>query len=126
MSSRYRGTRITPCEPMPRRSAHTRTLATSAACSPLMPAAAKMSATQRSSLIGLMAGSSCLSLLREVLLQPVVQQVEHALVALAPEEVIDAGDQVQLGRLAGVAEQLDRLLGRRDGVLRRVDEEQRS
>src|SRR5258708_27660997 len=113
--------RITPWLPMPRSSAHTSTSATVRALSSTMPARTKMSPTSARRRSGVIAHSSD----GEVLRQPVAHQVEDDRVALAHQEVVDARDEVQVRRLSGVLEKIDRLLGRRDRVLRRMHEEER-
>ena len=63
---------------------------------------------------------------REIVAEPVAQQVPHAGVALAEHEMVGVAEQVQLGRLAGALEQLDRLLGRRHRIVRRMQQQQRA
>ena len=63
---------------------------------------------------------------REILLQPVVDHAAHAGVALREHEMIGLGEQVQIARLAGALEHLDRLLGRRHRIDRRVQQQDRA
>jgi hypothetical protein len=44
----------------------------------------------------------------------------HARIAFREHEMVGVGEQMHLGRLAGVSEQLDRLLDRRDVIVRTV------
>src|SRR5215475_2879427 len=62
---------------------------------------------------------------RKVLAQPIAHNAPHPGVVLPEQEVVDLAEQMQLGGLLGVLEQLDRLLGRGDGIVRRMDQEQR-
>src|SRR5262249_20367806 len=48
----------------------------------------------------------------EIVAQPVPHHAPDPRIVLAEQEVVDLAEQVQLGRLAGALEQLDRLLGR--------------
>src|SRR5690242_21871793 len=113
---------MTPCVSTPRRFAHTRTSATVAASTEGMPAREKISLAKwvsasevatdgRSARDGfvLMPESD---LCREVFVEPVAHEVHDQGVALGEHEMIDVGDEVQVGRLSRAGEQLDRLLGR--------------
>src|SRR5512139_2862419 len=55
-----------------------------------------------------------LSQRREIVAEPAPQQIPDADIALAEHEMVGIADEVQLGRLAGALEQLDRLFGGRD------------
>src|SRR5882724_690766 len=61
----------------------------------------------------------------EILGKPVLDHAVHPRVAFREHEVIGVGKQMYLGRLAGMSEQLDRLIDRRDVIVGAVQEEQR-
>src|SRR4051812_5669258 len=140
MNLTYCGTRITPCDPMPRWSAQTRTSAVSVACASLIPRFSKMLRTTSRKCAGAMfmhqkqnmdprlRGDDESSAFpgRKVKCQPIPQQVDHDRVALGEHEVIDARDEVQVGRLSGAREEVHRLLGRRHGVRGGMQEQQRA
>ena len=83
-----------------RRSAQTSTFATVRACSSGSPSAAKIFDAHRSrrSAEKRATSSSC----REIALEPVAHHGLHHRVVVAEEEVVDLGEEVQVGRLAGV------------------------
>src|SRR5690242_4623411 len=62
---------------------------------------------------------------RKVLAKPIAHNAPHPGVVLPEQEVVDLAEQMQLGRLVGMLEQLDRLLGRGNGIIRRMDQQQR-
>src|SRR5882672_1744824 len=114
--------RVTPCVSTPRRFAQTRTSATTAASGLGSPARAKTSVAKRVSAAALTDPGVVLmgsGRGRKVLVQPVAHQVYHQRIAFGEHEVVDVGDQVEVGGLAGPGEQLDRLLGGRHRVARR-------
>ena len=57
---------------------------------------------------------------REVSVEPVAHEAHDERILFREHEVVDAGDQVQVSGLARAHEQVDRLLGRGDGVVRGV------
>src|SRR5262249_52952221 len=61
---------------------------------------------------------------REIVGEPAAQQIPDAGIAFAEHEMIGIADEVQLSRLSGALEQLDRLLGRRDRIVGGVEEQQ--
>src|SRR5690242_6384484 len=126
---------MTPCVSIPRRFAHTRTSATVAASTCGIPARAKMSVAKRPSASEVASGAWAArdgvmlmprsGICREVLVEPVANEIHDQGIALGEHEMIDVGDQVEVGRLSRALEQLDRLLCRSHRVARRVQEEQR-
>src|SRR5438309_2153269 len=60
----------------------------------------------------------------EIFGEPVLDYAVHSRVAFREHEVIRIGEEMQLGRLTGMAEQLDRLIDRRDVIVGAVQEEQ--
>src|SRR5262249_10288670 len=63
---------------------------------------------------------------RKIAIEPAAQEIPDARVALAEHEMIGAADEMQLGRLPGALEQLDRLLGGGDGIVGGMQQEQRT
>src|SRR6185436_20070142 len=63
---------------------------------------------------------------RKVFFEPVVDHAAHPRVALGEHEVIGLSKQMQIARLAGALEHLDRLLGRRHGIDRRMQQQDRA
>src|SRR5947209_1422010 len=102
---------------MPRSSAHTSTSATVWACTRSMPAAQKICATNDFRSSGFIE--------RKMKRQPIAQDIQDEGIAFAEKKVIHPGDEVQVGRLARVHEEIDRLLGGRHRVFRRMQQEQR-
>src|SRR5262245_14155730 len=83
-------------------------------------------ARMRASMAGARGDLSCCRGGREIVAEPATQQIPDAGVAFAEHEMVGVADEVQLGGLPGALEQLDRLLGRGDGVIGGVQQQQRS
>jgi len=81
-----------------------------------------MAATQRSSRSTEIVIGSC----GEIALEPVADHGLDHRVVVAEEEVVDLGEKMQIGGLAGVGEEVDRLLGGRHAVVGRVQEQERA
>src|SRR6266487_5141650 len=124
---------MTPCVSTPRRLAQTRTSATTAASASGMPVRAKISVAKRLSGSAEAAGAArsacdCVLLMpgselrRKVLVEPVAHEVHHQRVALREHEMVDVGDEVEIGWSARALEQLDRLLGGRHRIVRRMQQ----
>src|SRR5881397_2449498 len=119
---------MTPCVSTPRRFAQTSTSATTAASAFGMPARAKTSAAKRSSASGgaVSAAWPARKFLliprsdprRKVFVEPIAHQVDHQRVPFREHEMIDVGDEVEIGRLSRALEELDRLFGRRHRIVR--------
>src|SRR5262245_3198197 len=62
---------------------------------------------------------------REIVAEPATKQVPDAGIAFTEHEMVGIADEMQLGGLAGALEQLDRLLGRGDGVVGSMQQQQR-
>src|ERR1700685_3256842 len=62
---------------------------------------------------------------RKISVEPAAHHGPHPRRFLREQEVIEAREQMQLGRLAGVLEHFHRLFGRRYRILGGMDEEQR-
>src|SRR5882757_4480212 len=108
-----------PCVSTPRRFAHTRTSETIAASMFGKPARVKMSVAKRVSASPLTIAARparvgavpmLSGLRREVLVQPVAHEIHDQRVAFREHEMIDVGDQVEVGRFPRALEQIDRLL----------------
>src|SRR6266508_5518874 len=117
---------MTPCVSTPLRLAQTSTSATIFASASGMPERAKMSVAKRRSAPA--AAVACVLLMPgsgprgKVFVEPVAHEVHDQGVAFREHEMVDVGDQVEIGRLARALEKLDRLLGRRHGVVRRMQQ----
>src|SRR6266853_4359208 len=61
----------------------------------------------------------------EVFVEPVAYEVDHQRVLFREHEMVDVGDEMEIGWLSGALEKLYRLLGRRHRVVRRMKQEQR-
>ena len=61
-----------------------------------------------------------------MLVQPVLEHRLGQNVAFGQHEMIDIGHQVQVGGLAGMGKEIDGLLGRRNRIHRRVQQQQRA
>src|SRR5882672_11444734 len=108
---------MTPCVSTPRRFAQTRTSATIAASASGMPARAKTSVAKRLSASAEAVGAA--SPARNFLLipgsdprgkifvEPIAHQVHHQRVPFREHEMIDVGDEMEIGRLARALEKLD-------------------
>src|SRR5262245_23098137 len=99
------------------------TSATVVACSADMPARSNTARTKffRASAVTVrlpVTGHRSLPLERKVLVQPVAEEVDDQGIAFREHEMIHVGHQVQVGRLAGTGEEIERLLGGGDGVVR--------
>src|SRR3954452_16968594 len=112
-----------PCASKPVRSASTICLAASSASAAGTPWASNASRvnasiaamkTRRDSAIELRRGRACGH--RQIFVQLGVDHAADAHVVLPEHEMIGFGEQVQVARLAGALEHLDRLLGRRHGI----------
>src|SRR5882762_2193016 len=120
---------MTPCVSTPRRFAQTRTSATTAASASGMPARTKTSVAKRLSVSAKAFGAA--SPTRNFLLipgsdprgkvfvEPVAHKVDHQRVLFREHEMVDVGDEMEIGRFSGALEKLDRLLGRRHRIVRR-------
>ena len=63
---------------------------------------------------------------REELRQPILENIHHARISLAHQEMIGVGDQMQLRWLFRMTEEVDGLLGGRHGIHGRVQQQQRA
>src|SRR3977135_3344695 len=119
-----------PCVSTPLRFAQTRTSATTAASAFGMPVRAKTSVAKRLSASAGRVGASCPALNCFLLIpgsdprgkvfgQPIAHEIDHQRVPLREHEMVDVGDEVEIGRAPSALEKLDGLLGRRHGVVRR-------
>src|SRR6266850_1319412 len=126
---------MTPCVSTPLRFAQTRTSATIAASAFGMPVRAKTSVAKRLSASAGAVGAAgpvrnCVLLIPgsdargKVFGQPIAHQVDHQRVPLREHEMVDVGDEVEVGRASSTPEKLDGLLGRRHRVVRRMKQKQ--
>src|SRR6266852_1968715 len=126
---------MTPCVSTPLRFAQTRTSATTAASAFGMPLRAKTSVAKRLSASAGAVGAAwpprnCVLLIPgsdprgKVFGQPIAHEIAHQRVPLREHEMVDVGDEVEIGRISGALEKLDRLLGRRHRVVRRMKQKQ--
>ena len=60
---------------------------------------------------------------REVFVEPVPDQLGDQRVRFGQHEMVGVGDEVQIGRLAGMTKKIDRLLGRRDRIIGGVQQQ---
>src|SRR6267378_416996 len=127
---------MTPCVSTPRRFAQTRTSATTAASASGMPTRTKTSVAKRLSASAWTVGAgwparNCVLLIPgsdprgKVFGQPIAHEIDHQRVPLREHEMVDVGDEVKIGRASSAPEKLDRLLGRRHRVVRRMKQKQR-
>src|SRR5882672_6178492 len=127
---------MTPCVSTPLKFAQTRTSATTAASASGMPTRTKTSVAKRLSASAWTVGAgwparNCVLLIPgsdprgKVFGQPIAHQVDHQRVPFREHEMVDVGDEMEISRLSGALEKLDRLLGRRHRVVRRMKQKQR-
>src|SRR5882672_2363604 len=110
---------MTPCVSTPRRFAQTRTSATTAASALGMPARAKTSVAKRLSAsaeaVGAWPACNCVLLIPgsdprgKIFGEPIAHEIDHQRIPFREHEMVDVGDEMEIGRLARALEELDRL-----------------
>src|SRR5882762_1015134 len=108
---------MTPCVSTPRRFAQTRTSATTAASDSGMPARAKTAVAKRLSAPAEAVGAAwlarnCVLLIPgldprgKVFVEPIAHQADHQRVPFREHEMIDVGDEMEIGWFSGALEKL--------------------
>src|SRR2546428_13051256 len=125
---------MTPCVSTPRRFAQTRTSATTAASALGMPARAKASAAKHLSASAEAVGAAwcnCVLLIPgsdprgKIFGEPIAQEVDHQRIPFREHEMVDIGDEMEIGRLARALKALDRLPGQWHRGARRMQQTER-
>src|SRR5467141_5456606 len=107
---------MTPCVSTPLRFAQTRTSATTAASALGMPARTKTSVAKRLSAsagaVGAASARNCVLLIPgsdprgKIFGEPIAHEVDHQRVPFREHEMVDIGDEMEIGRLARALEEL--------------------